>query len=46
VTSNPTIFQKALTSGNAYDEPIAADGDADAKSVFPGLAISRTARHG
>jgi transaldolase len=37
VTSNPTIFAKAL-SGDAYDEQIAAS-DGDAKSVFLELAM-------
>src|SRR5688572_12683071 len=38
VTSNPTIFAKALSGGDAYDEQIAAS-DGDAKSVFLALAI-------
>jgi transaldolase len=38
VTSNPTIFAKALSGGDAYDEQIAA-GDGDAKSVFLELAM-------
>jgi transaldolase len=38
VTSNPTIFEKALASGDAYDEQIAASGDVDAKHVFLGVA--------
>src|SRR6266511_4631091 len=33
VTSKPTIFAKALSGGDAYDEQIAASGG-DAKSVF------------
>jgi transaldolase len=38
VTSNPTIFTKALSGGDAYDQQIAAsDGDAD--SVFLELAM-------
>jgi transaldolase len=37
VTSNPTIFAKALSGGDAYDEQIAAS-DGDAKSVFLDLA--------
>ena len=40
VTSNPTIFQKALSQGNAYDEQLtrlAADED-DAKETFVALA--------
>jgi transaldolase len=38
VTSNPTIFAKALSSGDAYDEQIAA-GVGDAGSVFIDMAI-------
>src|SRR5215218_10887988 len=38
VTSNPTIFAKALSTGGAYDEQIAAS-DGDAKSVFLELAM-------
>src|SRR5688500_16032962 len=38
VTSNPTIFAKALSAGDAYDEQIAAS-DGDAKSVFLELAM-------
>jgi transaldolase len=38
VTSNPSIFQKALAHGHAYDEQIAAS-DGDAKSVFLELAM-------
>jgi transaldolase len=38
VTSNPTIFAKALSGGDAYDEQIAAT-DGDAKSVFLELAM-------
>jgi transaldolase len=38
VTSNPTIFAKALSGGDAYDEQIAAS-DGDAKSVFLALAM-------
>jgi transaldolase len=38
VTSNPSIFQKALANGHAYDEQIAAS-DGDAKSVFLELAM-------
>jgi len=38
VTSNPTIFAKALSTGGAYDEQIAA-GAGDAKSVFLELAM-------
>jgi transaldolase len=38
VTSNPTIFANALSSGNAYDQQIAA-ADGDARSVFLELAL-------
>jgi transaldolase len=38
VTSNPTIFAKALAGGNAYDEQIAASAG-DARSVLPELAV-------
>jgi transaldolase len=38
VTSNPTIFAKALSGGDAYDEQIAASGG-DAESVFLKLAM-------
>jgi transaldolase len=38
VTSNPSIFAKALAHGHAYDEQIAANG-AEARSVFHDLAI-------
>jgi transaldolase len=38
VTSNPSIFQKALAHGQAYDEQIAASSG-DAKSVFLELAM-------
>ena len=34
VTSNPSIFQKALAHGHAYDEQIAASDEDDAESVF------------
>ena len=39
VTSNPSIFQKALAEGNAYDEHIAASNDEDAESIFLSLAL-------
>ena len=42
VTSNPTIFQKAIASGNAYDEQmreLLAHTD-DAKEIFWALAIT------
>ena len=38
VTSNPTIFAKALASGDGYDEQIAAS-EGDARSVFLALAM-------
>jgi transaldolase len=38
VTSNPTIFAKALSGGDAYDQQIAAS-DGDANSVFLALAM-------
>jgi transaldolase len=38
VTSNPTIFAKALSGGDAYDEQIAVS-DGDATSVFLELAM-------
>ena len=38
VTSNPSIFEKALARGNAYDEQIAAS-DAEASGVFLELAM-------
>jgi transaldolase len=38
VTSNPSIFEKALAHGHAYDEQIGA-GDGDARSVFLELAM-------
>ena len=37
VTSNPTIFQKAVSAGNAYDEQlreILEEGETDAKEIF------------
>ena len=37
VTSNPTIFQKALAQGNAYDDQlreIADGGETDPKEIF------------
>src|SRR5215213_118355 len=39
VTSNPSIFQKALAHGHAYDEQIAASSEGDAESVFMALAL-------
>jgi transaldolase len=43
VTSNPTIFAKALSGGDAYDEQIAAS-DGDAKSAFLALAMRDVGR--
>jgi len=41
MTSNPTIFQKAISEGDAYDDQIAAliRAGQDAAGVFEGLAI-------
>jgi transaldolase len=39
VTSNPSIFQRALAHGHAYDEQIATSADADAESIFLSLAL-------
>jgi transaldolase len=44
VTSNPSIFEKALASGDGYDQQIAASGDVDAKSVFLAMAVHDVAR--
>ena len=38
VTSNPSIFEKALAHGHSYDEQIAAS-DTDARNVFLELAM-------
>ena len=38
VTSNPTIFAKALSRGDAYDAQLAARGGGDPKRVFLWLA--------
>ncbi len=40
VTSNPSIFEKAIADSNLYDEDIARFGDGDAASIFEALAIS------
>ncbi len=40
VTSNPSIFEKAIADSNLYDEDIASFGDQDAASIFEALAIS------
>jgi transaldolase len=39
VTSNPSIFQKALAHGHAYDEQIAAASEGEPESVFLELAL-------
>jgi transaldolase len=41
VTSNPTIFQKAISQGNAYDEQIKEllEREDDAKEIFLHLAV-------
>ncbi len=41
VTSNPTIFQKAISHGNAYDEQVKEllDEETDPKEVFLRLAL-------
>jgi transaldolase len=39
VTSNPSIFQKALAHGHAYDEQIAASTEGGGESVFLSLAL-------
>jgi transaldolase len=40
VTSNPTIFQKALSQGSAYDEQLKAlEHAGDAKEIFLHLAV-------
>ncbi len=38
MTSNPTIFQKAIADSNLYDDAIAA-ADGDAQAVFEALAV-------
>ena len=40
VTSNPSIFEKAIADSNLYDDDIAQFGDGDAASIFEALAIS------
>ncbi len=37
-TSNPTIFQKAMSSGNAYDEQLQELGSSDVEQAFWALA--------
>jgi transaldolase len=46
VTSNPTIFQKAMSSGDAYDEQMrdVLEREQDPKEVFLQLAISDVKR--
>src|SRR3954449_10312379 len=46
VTSNPTIFQKAMASGNAYDDQMreVLEREQDAKEVFLQLAITDVRR--
>jgi transaldolase len=40
VTSNPTIFQKALSQGNRYDEQLKElEDESDAKEIFLHLAV-------
>jgi transaldolase len=41
VTSNPTIFQKAISHGNAYDEQMQEllSGESDPKEIFLQLAV-------
>src|SRR5438045_899076 len=41
VTSNPTIFQKAISEGNAYDEQLKEllEHEDDAKEIFLHLAV-------
>src|SRR3712207_2901490 len=41
VTSNPTIFQKAISQGDAYDEQLRAclEEETDAKEIFLRLAV-------
>ena len=41
MTSNPTIFEKALAEGHAYDEQLAAAGESmDARAVFDLVATT------
>jgi transaldolase len=39
VTSNPSIFQKALAHGHAYDDQIATSDEGDAENIFLDLAL-------
>src|SRR5919202_262823 len=42
VTSNPTIFQKAMAAGDAYDDQMreVLERESDAKEVFLAIAVS------
>lgn len=40
VTSNPSIFAKALATSSAYDEAIAAHADLDLEALFEALAVA------
>ncbi|MEA2449033.1 MAG: transaldolase [Thermoleophilaceae bacterium] len=46
VTTNPTIFQKAMASGDAYDDQMreVLESETDAKEVFLALAVSDVRR--
>src|SRR2546421_1127232 len=46
VTSNPTIFQKAMAGGDAYDDPMrdVLERETDSKEVFLALATSDVRR--
>jgi transaldolase len=45
VTSNPTIFQKALSQGGAYDEQLKElEHQGDAKEIFLHLAVATSSR--
>src|SRR3954466_6797093 len=46
VTSNPTIFQKAMASGDAYDEQMreVLEDETDGKEVFLKLAVEDVRR--
>src|SRR3954447_915558 len=46
ITSNPTIFQKAMASGDAYDDQMreVLESQTDGKEVFLSLAISDVRR--
>jgi transaldolase len=42
MTSNPTIFQKAMAEGNAYDDQLRelVEGGKDAKAIFEALMVT------